>query len=292
MEKLTEIPSLQAVMEKSFASLQEAASVNQPASEAASMGQPSSDPKPVSEDGSSTKDSTPLTTIKSYFEEVGDCKFEVFKRRVARKWRRLVKTGARRPFYYNADMDNAVEMFARWMFAKDEHIFLYICGLNGTGKSTLVKAFQRVVNDMTFLDKGLSYEAARVCRLKAEEINERGRGNDKKALEEVKVAPFLIIDEFAKEDSKVKDFGNEVTPVKDVVSDRYEKRRPTVFVSNAPVNVAANFYGIDIKDRFMEVLQLLVLEHPSYRAFPPDPLVDVVDDSDDDDDEEDDDEEL
>lgn len=89
------------------------------------------------------------------------------------------------------------------------------------------------------------------------------------------LAPFLIIDDIGTEPVAVKDFGNEVLPITELILKRYDKRLPTIITTNLPqstdprpglkeVSIRA-IYGIRVLDRLNEISDKLSYNGDSFR---------------------------
>lgn len=78
-------------------------------------------------------------------------------------------------------------------------------------------------------------------------------------------ASFLILDDMGTEPVTVKDFGNEVLPVTELLLKRYEARRPTIITTNLSETAIANTYGPRILDRLNEICNKIPYGGNSFR---------------------------
>lgn len=78
-------------------------------------------------------------------------------------------------------------------------------------------------------------------------------------------ASFLILDDMGTEPITVKDYGNEVLPVTELLLKRYEDRRPTIITTNLSETAIAKTYGPRILDRLNEICNKISYGGNSFR---------------------------
>lgn len=78
-------------------------------------------------------------------------------------------------------------------------------------------------------------------------------------------AEFLIIDDLGVEPQTVKSYGNEVSPVSDILYHRYNKSMFTLMTTNLSWNEIGTRYGERISDRMKEVMDYIPFVNKSYR---------------------------
>lgn len=150
------------------------------------------------------------------------------------------------------------------------------CGTCGNGKTTLLYAFQRVVNYLhrkrhfSFLDSNdLRFDASLEI-YRAKEIAQISK--DYKKFKTLMQKPLLAIDDLGAEPAEVHDYLNINTPIADVIEYRYNHQLFTFITTNLiaqsksedDVTIRAK-YKDRIADRFNEMLEVIVFKDISYR---------------------------
>lgn len=150
------------------------------------------------------------------------------------------------------------------------------CGTCGNGKTTLMYAFQRVVNYLqdrghfSFLDNEYARFRAGMQIFHAKEIVKIAK--DYKAFKELLGRTMLAIDDLGTEPTEVLDYGNVLSPVVDLIEHRYNKQLFTFITTNLVANsedketvTIRKKYGDRIADRFNEMLHVIVFKDITYR---------------------------
>ena len=97
-------------------------------------------------------------------------------------------------------------------------------------------------------------------------LTESARNENKERLRALQSAELLFIDDVGTEPSTVKVWGNEVSPLVDLLYYRYDKRLFTLVTSNLIGDGdIERRYGLRIADRFAEMFDLLGFDNDSYR---------------------------
>lgn len=132
-----------------------------------------------------------------------------------------------------------------------------LCGQVGNGKTTLLYAFQQAVNFLN--DKGLfkDDEGKTVKRsiriINAKDLTQIAK-SDWKRYEDIRGLELLAIDEFGEEPRVVKDYGNDISPIIDLIEHRYNLQHFTLLTTNLLPKQFEEEYGPRIADRFREML--------------------------------------
>lgn len=150
------------------------------------------------------------------------------------------------------------------------------CGTCGNGKTTLMYAFQRVVNYLqdrghfSFLDNEYTRFRAGMQIFHAKEIVKMAK--DYKAFKELQGRTMLAIDDLGTEPTEVLDYGNVLSPVVDLIEHRYNKQLFTFITTNLVANsedketvTIRKKYGDRIADRFNEMLHVIIFKDITYR---------------------------
>ncbi len=76
---------------------------------------------------------------------------------------------------------------------------------------------------------------------------------------------MLAIDDMGVEATEVLDYGNALTPIKDLIEYRYDAQLFTMISTNLTAEEVRKKYEARIADRFNEMWEVLVFENPTYR---------------------------
>ena len=76
---------------------------------------------------------------------------------------------------------------------------------------------------------------------------------------------ICAIDDLGEEPKEVLNYGNAVTPVVDILEDRYRKREITLITTNLDADGIREKYGIRVADRLREMMMIIPFTNPSYR---------------------------
>ena len=73
------------------------------------------------------------------------------------------------------------------------------------------------------------------------------------------------IDDMGEEPTEVMSFGNVITPITDIIEERYAKRQITIITTNLDANGIKNKYGERVADRLRQMVRIITFTNPSYR---------------------------
>lgn len=147
----------------------------------------------------------------------------------------------------NGVFERCLSQAAEWA-AKRPLRWLFITGTVGSGKSTLAKAVSAAVSG--------GYAAMRATEanwIKPEELAARAG------------AKWLLIDDLGTEQADIRQYGNSVSPIAEILMERYDRMLPTVITTNEPESAFAGIYGDRIADRLREMCTIIVMEGESFR---------------------------
>lgn len=179
-----------------------------------------------------------------------------------------------------------VAEFASWLTDPSQKNSLMLCGGCGTGKTTLALAFMSMAN--TLSDKAYKIPSIYVDRMPieeqrniylmshfprvrmytAQEIADAARRSKEDRTDEyaiIKRSQFLIIDDLGCEPTEVKNFGTSVTPITDIIYERYASMSPTIITSNLDSSQIRTEYNPRVADRLNEICKVLGYKNDSYR---------------------------
>lgn len=184
-----------------------------------------------------------------------------------------------RQFVLDANTEDNLIRLARYITQPVPKFGIMCCGTCGNGKTTLLYAFQRVVNYLqdhrhfSFLDTDYSRFKAGIQIFTAKELVRLSR--DYKAFNKIQSRPMLAIDDLGAEPAEIIDYGNITSPVIDLIEHRYNRQLFTFITTNLiavsrdeKITTIRKKYGARIADRFNEMLEVIVFKSISYRENP------------------------
>jgi len=136
---------------------------------------------------------------------------------------------------------------------------LLICGGVGNGKTTMARALFKTIqkcNNIAFRE----ITAANFAQLEAQ------RDENRYNLVNIKQADFLLLDDLGVEPVSVKVWGNEVSPVAELLTQRYHLQKFTIVTSNLKEIELEERYGARVADRIREMFNVLTFRNESYRG--------------------------
>lgn len=145
---------------------------------------------------------------------------------------------------------------------------LMLQGLYGNGKTTLMSAICNLINYLFY--SSVSTERVTIRTIDAREIARLGsRDETRPAFMQLMAEDLLAIDDLGEEPPEVMNFGMIHTPVRDLLLERYSRRKFTIVSTNL-VNTKENpqiaaHYGARVVDRFREMMKIIVFRNESYR---------------------------
>ncbi len=158
---------------------------------------------------------------------------------------------------------------SKWLCG-DHKIGLLLYGTVGSGKTTMANAVCELIGIIH--DSALQDERRGVRRISANTLVELKIAEDKDkpgghfdTFESYKRADMLFIDDIGTESASIKSWGNEFTPVIDLMLYRYERQLFTLLTSNLDDRGIEGFYGPRVADRFNEMFDKLSYTNRSYR---------------------------
>ena len=135
-----------------------------------------------------------------------------------------------RKFELNDAVKSYANTIAEWLTGDSSKFGLLLCVNVGNGKSTIVKAFQQLLNQLNLRSEDNrdywkiriidARTAAYLCKSDYREWEELGR------------LPMLAIDDLGTEPLEIEDYGNIMSPMVDLLTRRYDKQLFTIVTTN------------------------------------------------------------
>lgn len=169
--------------------------------------------------------------------------------------------GRGRAFERDAHTAEMLGLCARWL-CTDKNFGLLLYGSVGNGKSTMGMAIRRMIGIL--YNASISTERKGVYYMTALGI-EKAAAAQSRTFEEAKSTEILLIDDMGTENVSVKVWGNEQSPVTEVIYARYEKQLCTIVTSNLSDDEIRERYGARIADRMEEMFARIFYRQKSYR---------------------------
>lgn len=168
-----------------------------------------------------------------------------------------------RRFDMNDYVEQQADVIARWLTGDSSQFGLLLCGGCGNGKSTFVKAFQQILNQLQ-LRNGDTRGAWGIRILDAREIARKCK-SDCREWERICNLPMLAVDDLGVEPLEIQDYGNILSPMVELLTRRYDRQLFTMVTTNlTPQEIRAK-YGDRIADRLNEMMVKIVFSNPTYR---------------------------
>ncbi len=153
---------------------------------------------------------------------------------------------------------------AKWLVGGSTKPGLFLYGNIGSGKTTIAKAAANLIG-MLYGNEYRYEDRKGVVTVSALELAELAKLEDNSRFRTIKNTELLHIDDVGVEPPSVKVWGNEVSPLTDILYYRYDKMLYTVITSNLYEDDIVKRYGDRIADRFREMFDLLSFDNRSYR---------------------------
>lgn len=156
---------------------------------------------------------------------------------------------------------------AEALTAERPKLGIWLYGMPGNGKTSLMRAFVRAVERMAsarkfdymgeyFRPKPVLVKAtyiANLCKEKPQEFANLQRES------------ILCIDDIGTEPVEVQDFGNVKLPIVEVLLTRYDTQQFTMVTTNIAPDKIADTYGLRVADRCREMFVPVKFNGPTYR---------------------------
>jgi DNA replication protein DnaC len=158
-------------------------------------------------------------------------------------------------FDYDKNTMTIISTVSRWLTTHTKP-GLMLRGYIGIGKTTMLLAIRDCIS--VLLNKKLHIVDAR-------QIAAFGRDDGGDQLKQLAETPLLGIDDLGTEPTTVKSYGNEVSPVGELLTQRYQHQRFTIITTNLTtkksecgiVDELQEVYGDRLYDRFKEMFNTL-----------------------------------
>lgn len=155
-----------------------------------------------------------------------------------------------------------VSKMAKWLTSEDIHFGAFLCGGLGNGKTTMMRAVQRLI--ATLEVKNSSGEGCVLYIRDSTSILELSK--NEKDFGDLCRVPMLGIDDLGQEPKEYLVYGNVHTPLVKLLSARYDGRLFTMITSNLTPAEICERYGKRIGDRLNEMMEVIDYTNLSFRS--------------------------
>ncbi|MCL1611801.1 P-loop NTPase family protein [Marseilla massiliensis] len=169
-----------------------------------------------------------------------------------------------RIFCFNEDVEKQLHDMASWLTSPSSSFGILLCGGCGNGKSTMLKAFQQLLNYL-HIPKPYNEGTYGIQIVDAKYIAYQCK-NNYEAYRKLVCVDMLGIDDLGTEPSEVMDYGNVYTPVIDLLTKRYEEQLFTIITTNLTPQQIREHYEDRIADRLNEMVKKTIFNNGTYRT--------------------------
>lgn len=169
----------------------------------------------------------------------------------------------RRTFCFNDDIQNQLHAMAKCLSTPTSTFGIMLCGRCGNGKSTLLKAFQQLLNYL-HISKPYDNGEYGIQIVDAKYIAHLCKTNYEAYLR-LTIVDMLGIDDLGTEPQEVMDYGNVYTPIIDLLTKRYDEQLFTIITTNLTPQLIRERYGDRIADRLNEMVEKIIFKNETYR---------------------------
>lgn len=162
-------------------------------------------------------------------------------------------------FLEDENIIRAIEFTASWLTLDNKKPGLYFTGLCGTGKTTMIKAINMVVDWYYTNTRFRPMTIIKATDLASMALNNY---HEFKSLAK---RTILAIDDLGQEPALISSYANIMKPCIEILSERYDAQLTTFISSNlAPENIK-EYYDERLSDRFKEMMEIIPFESKTFR---------------------------
>ncbi len=171
----------------------------------------------------------------------------------------------RRTFFMTDALSEQIGRMVPLLTGETSKFAAVLCGGCGSGKTTLVKAFQNLLCNLSIPVPDGHGKVWRLRLCDAKETAYLAR-TDYPAFLSLMRAPMLAVDDVGIEPLEVMEYGNVVSPMVELLTKRYDGQLFTLLTTNLTPEGIRKRYGDCIADRLNKMAVVIPFKNPSYRA--------------------------
>lgn len=168
-----------------------------------------------------------------------------------------------RKFCYDEHTHENICNVARFLTGENEKFGMIFMGMSGNGKTTMLYALRNAINYLNGLNLFEDSSQVGLQVIDAKEIATIQKNVE--SFRTLKNRPMLAIEDMGREPTEVREFGNVLNPVIDLVEYRYDEQLFTIVSTNLNPKEVKQKYGERVADRFNEMLKPIIFKNKSYR---------------------------
>ena len=190
------------------------------------------------------------------YEDLRDMIEQAYRHEVARRNGRVEWT---------SDTEKKISTVAKWLInGKKPGLMLF--GSIGSGKTTLARAIMRTINYLYYsVYRDQRKEIAEISALNLTKLIATGEKQDEESFLRFQKREMLFIDDLGLEPAAIKNYGNEILPVVDLLYYRHDRMLFTICTSNLDMNDFEQKYGKRTASRFYEMFNRIGFTNEDYR---------------------------
>lgn len=171
-------------------------------------------------------------------------------------------------FTDSEDLKQHMNAVVRSLTAERPRLGIMMCGLVGNGKTTMVRAISEVTDALHARHLTPTADKWRIDtnmrRVGAIQLSDMAR-EDKTIFERASKVDLLFIDDIGTEPAEVMNFGNVISPIAEVLEQRYAAQKYTILTTNLNAKQVREIYGDRVADRLNEMVDVIIFKNKSYR---------------------------
>ncbi|MDD4501092.1 MAG: AAA family ATPase [Bacteroidales bacterium] len=163
------------------------------------------------------------------------------------------------------DLERKISTVAKWLIdGKKPGLMLF--GSIGSGKTTLARAIMRTINYLYYsVYRDQRKEIAEISALNLTKLIATGEKPDEESFLRFQKREMVFIDDLGLEPAAIKNYGNEILPVVDLLYYRHDRMLFTICTSNLDMNDFEQKYGQRTASRFYEMFNRIGFTNEDYR---------------------------
>lgn len=190
------------------------------------------------------------------YEDLRDMIEQAYRHEVARRNGRVEWT---------SDIEKKISTTTKWLInGKKPGLLLF--GSIGSGKTTLARAIMRTINYLYYsVYRDQRKEIAEISALNLTKLIATGEKPDEESFLRFQKREMLFIDDLGLEPAAIKNYGNEILPVVDLLYYRHDRMLFTICTSNLDMEGLEEKYGKRTGSRFYEMFNRIGFTNEDYR---------------------------
>ena len=167
----------------------------------------------------------------------------------------------KRSFVLDEHTKGNIEQLASFLIGGGSKFGIMFSGVCGNGKTTLLYAFQNLLNYMN--DRGLIEGRTGISVIDAKDV--AWYAKDVERFRQFRQREMMAIEDMGREPVEVLEYGNVLNPVIDLLEYRYNEQLFTIITTNLVPKEIRERYGNRIADRFNEMFDKVIFGNETYR---------------------------